>query len=705
MLGPGGRSRSILRRGTVGAGLFGGGPPRGGERIASLLHLANRDRDGRPPRRRYDRAKRGRGSAESKRGVSTGLSRAGSILRGGFWPRATSCRRRVAPSRARTPRPAATTATTGSRQPGGELAIPRGPHGSRQEKGVGGQSSRRLVEDDGLDAIHLLDLREQALGYRRLRHDESVRVIDDLRVVHDDLPNRDPCLRDDRRDTGQDPRFGRVRGYDLDGAPVHERRDFTQVADRPQGIIKGPQLGVLVDRLDGRGHDSAVDAGGAGHRGVRELDLARVHVPLVDAQAVHDHELGDLLLRREPLEIVTEACPPKASEPLFPKELIRQEMSPNRAEPIPEELREAYLRLGRPTPLYRAKRLEAFLKTPARIYYKREDLSPVGSHKPNTAFAQAYFAAQEGVEALATETGAGQWGSALALAANYFGLKAKVFMVRVSYDQKPYRKYVMNLYGADVIPSPSDQTNVGKKFLAQDPDHPGSLGIAISEAIESAVTGKNTKYSLGSVLNHVLMHQTIIGLEAQKQFELADVTPDFMVGSVGGGSNFGGFTYPMIGERIHGNIETKFVAVEPKSVPSMTQGRYEYDFGDTGEMTPLVKMHTLGHTFVPPRIHAGGLRYHGTAATLSVLLDSGLVEPRAADQVSTFQAGEIFAKTEGLIPAPETCHAIRGAIDLALEAKARNEATTIAFNYSGHGLLDLEGYRQFMEGTLKNNGK
>src|SRR5947199_605280 len=283
--------------------------------------------------------------------------------------------------------------------------------------------------------------------------------------------------------------------------------------------------------------------------------------------------------------------------------------------------------------------------------------------------------------------------------------EGKVFMVRVSYDQKPYRKYVMNLYGADVIPSPSDQTNIGKKFLAQDPDHPGSLGIAISEAIESAVTGKNTRYSLGSVLNHVLMHQTIIGLETQKQFELAEITPDFMVGSVGGGSNFGGFTYPMIGERIHGNVETRFVAVEPESVPSMTQGRYEYDFGDTGEITPLVKMHTLGHSFVPPRIHAGGLRYHGTAATLSVLLDSGLVEPRAVDQVSTFQAGEIFAKTEGSIPAPETCHAIRGAIDLALEAKARNEATTIAFNYSGHGLLDLEGYRQFMEGTLKNNGK
>src|SRR6267378_2635978 len=382
-----------------------------------------------------------------------------------------------------------------------------------------------------------------------------------------------------------------------------------------------------------------------------------------------------------------EPVPPQAFEPLFP-----------------EELREAYFRFGRPTPLYRATRLEAYLKTPARIYYKREDLSPVGSHKPNTAIAQAYFASKEGIEAYATETGAGQWGSALALATNYFGMKAKVFMVRVSYDQKPYRKYVMRLFGAEVIPSPSDRTNVGKKFLSQDRDHPGSLGIAISEAIETAVTSPNTRYSLGSVLNHVLMHQTVIGLEARKQFELADVTPDFMVGSVGGGSNFAGFAYPTIGERIHGRNETRFVAIEPASVPSMTQGRYEYDFGDTGEMTPLVKMHTLGHTFVPPRIHAGGLRYHGTAATLSVLLDAGLVEARAVEQVSTFQAGEIFAKTEGLIPAPETSHAIRGAIDLALEAKKNDEEIVIAFNYSGHGLLDLEGYRQFLDGSLKDNG-
>lgn len=399
-----------------------------------------------------------------------------------------------------------------------------------------------------------------------------------------------------------------------------------------------------------------------------------------------------------------EPVPPQAFEPLFPKELIRQEMSPNRAEPIPEPLREAYFRFGRPTPLYRAKRLEEYLKTPAKIFYKREDLSPVGSHKPNTAIAQAYYASKEGIEAYATETGAGQWGSALALATNYFGMKAKIFMVRVSYDQKPYRKYMMRLFGAEVIPSPSDRTSFGKKILAQDPDHPGSLGIAISEAIEAAVTSANTRYSLGSVLNHVLMHQTIIGLEAQKQFELADVTPDYMVGSVGGGSNFAGFTYPMIGERIHGRSDTRFIAVEPESVPSMTKGRYEYDFGDTGEMTPLVKMHTLGHTFVPPRIHAGGLRYHGTAATLSVLLDAGLVEPRAVGQVSTFQAGEVFAKTEGLIPAPETCHAIRGAIDLALEAKARDEERVIAFNYSGHGLLDIEGYAQHLAGTLRENG-
>ncbi len=394
---------------------------------------------------------------------------------------------------------------------------------------------------------------------------------------------------------------------------------------------------------------------------------------------------------------------PEALAPIFPKEIIRQEMSTNRYEPIPEEIREAYLLLGRPTPLYRARRLESFLRTPARIYYKREDLSPVGSHKPNTAVPQAYYAMREGVERLATETGAGQWGSALAYATNYFGLKCTVFMVRVSYDQKPYRKHLMELFGAEVFPSPSDRTKTGRRFLENDGHHPGSLGIAISEALEAAVTGANTKYSLGSVLNHVLMHQTVIGQETLRQLELADETPDVMVGSVGGGSNFAGFTFPAIRERLRGKLDTRFVAVEPESIPSLTKGRYEYDFGDTAEMTPLLKMYTLGHAFVPPRIHAGGLRYHGAAPTVSLLLNHGIVEARAFNQISTFEAGEIFAKTEGLIPAPETCHAIKGAMELALEAKRTNEPRVIAFNFSGHGLLDLEGYAQYRAGTLREN--
>ena len=394
---------------------------------------------------------------------------------------------------------------------------------------------------------------------------------------------------------------------------------------------------------------------------------------------------------------------PEALAPIFPKEIIRQEMSTNRYEPIPEEIREAYLLLGRPTPLYRARRLESFLRTPARIYYKREDLSPVGSHKPNTAVPQAYYAMREGVERLATETGAGQWGSALAYATNYFGLKCTVFMVRVSYDQKPYRKYLMELFGAEVFPSPSDRTKTGRRFLENDGHNPGSLGIAISEALEAAVTGTNTKYSLGSVLNHVLMHQTVIGQETLRQLEIADETPDVMVGSVGGGSNFAGFTFPAIRERLRGKLDTRFVAVEPESIPSLTKGRYEYDFGDTAEMTPLLKMYTLGHAFVPPRIHAGGLRYHGAAPTVSLLLDHGIVEARAFNQISTFEAGEIFAKTEGLIPAPETCHAIKGAMELALDAKRTNEPRVIAFNFSGHGLLDLEGYAQYRAGTLREN--
>ncbi|HEY4704755.1 MAG TPA: TrpB-like pyridoxal phosphate-dependent enzyme [Thermoplasmata archaeon] len=394
---------------------------------------------------------------------------------------------------------------------------------------------------------------------------------------------------------------------------------------------------------------------------------------------------------------------PEALAPIFPREIIRQEVSRNREEPIPEELREAYIRLGRPTPLFRAKRLEKFLGTPARIYYKREDLNPVGSHKPNTAIAQAFFAMREGVERLSTETGAGQWGSALAYATNYFGMKCTVFMVRVSYDQKPYRRHLMHLFGAEVFPSPSDRTGYGRKLLENNGHNPGSLGIAISEALETAVTGTNTKYSLGSVLNHVLMHQTVIGQETLKQLEIIDETPDVMIGSVGGGSNFAGFTFPAIRERLKGKLDTRFVAVEPESIPSLTKGAYDYDFADTGEMTPLLKMYTLGHAFVPPSIHAGGLRYHGAAPIVSLLLHEGIVEARAFNQLSTFEAGEMFARTEGVVPAPETCHAIKGAIELALEAKWAGEERVIAFNFSGHGLLDLEGYAQYMAGTLREN--
>src|SRR5437016_1501249 len=603
------------------------------------------------------------------------------------------------------------------------------PHGNRQdsrrEKGVGrstwfygvhGDWTRlSSVQDDRLHSVDLFDHREESLRDGRLRHDESVRIVDDLGVVHDHLADRDARLGDDRGHAREDARLRCVRRDDLDCAPVHEGRHVAKVAGRLQSIEEIPEFGVLRDRVDGRRHDASIDTGGAGQRGIGDFDSGSVHAALVDPKAVHDHELSDLLLRRKSFKVWTQPRPHAQTNAMHEK--VPWGLNPLGFTCSSNVVAIAISVHQRTESLYNVQRfrsspsvvsMQTVQPTSAgasdvKILLDRED-SPYGSKKPNTAIAQAYFAAKEGIEAYATETGAGQWGSALALATNYFGMRAKVFMVRVSYDQKPYRKYVMRLYGAEVIPSPSDRTNIGKKILAQDPSHPGSLGVAISEAIETAVTSPNTRYSLGSVLNHVLLHQTVIGLEAQKQFELADVTPDFMVGSVGGGSNFAGFTYPTIGERIHGRSDTRFIAVEPTSVPSMTKGRYEYDFGDTGEMTPLVKMHTLGHTFVPPRIHAGGLRYHGTAATLSVLLDAGLVEPRAVDQLSTFQAGEIFAKTEGLIPAPETCHAIRGAIDLALEAKKKDEETVIAFNYSGHGLLDIEGYAQYLAGTLGSNG-
>jgi len=392
---------------------------------------------------------------------------------------------------------------------------------------------------------------------------------------------------------------------------------------------------------------------------------------------------------------------PEALAAVFPMELIKQEVSTERYIDIPDEVLQAYYLLGRPSPLQRAVHLEQRLKTPAKIYFKREDLSPTGSHKPNTAFAQAYYNKKEGIEQLVTETGAGQWGSALSLACNYFGLKCKVFMVRVSYDQKPYRKFVMNVYGASVTPSPSNETEFGRKLLAQNPNHPGSLGIAISEAMEVAVKGgAKSKYSLGSVLNHVCMHQTIIGQETMMQFDKIDEKPDYMIACVGGGSNFAGFTFPMIGEKLRGKSDTQFIAVEPTSVPSMTKGDYKYDFGDTAQMTPLLKMYTLGAGFIPPEIHAGGLRYHGAAPTLSALLDAQAITPVSFEQKECFEAGITFARSEGIIPAPESTHAIKAAIDLALEAKKKNEKKIIAFNLSGHGLLDLSGYDNYLSGKM-----
>jgi len=378
---------------------------------------------------------------------------------------------------------------------------------------------------------------------------------------------------------------------------------------------------------------------------------------------------------------------------IFTREGVRQEMCMEERVRIPEEVREAYLRLGRPTPLYRATRLEKYLKTKARIYYKREDTNPCGSHKPNTAIAQTYYASKEGVEKLATETGAGQWGTALSYACMLFGLECEVFMTRSSYDSKPYRKTLMQLFGGKVHPSPSSITESGRACLKEMPDHPGSLGVAISEAIEFTLKSKNTKYSLGSVLNHVLLHQTVIGEETMLQFKQIDVVPDLMVGCIGGGSNFSGFCYPFVREKLQGRIGTKFLAVEPDAVPSTTKGEYRYDYGDTAELTPLIEMYTLGHKFIPPPIHAAGLRYHGKAPSLSLLIKEGVINSVAYGQEEVFEAAMIFARTEGIVPAPETAHAIKAVID---EARSCSEEKVIAFNFSGHGLLDLGSYEQFL---------
>ncbi len=393
---------------------------------------------------------------------------------------------------------------------------------------------------------------------------------------------------------------------------------------------------------------------------------------------------------------------PSDLAPLFPMELIKQEVSTDRYIDIPEEVREAYFQIGRPSPLYRARRLEKALNTPAKIYYKREDVSFAGSHKPNTAIAQAYYNMKEGVEKIATETGAGQWGTALSLGCALFDITCEVFMVRISYDQKPYRRIIMELYGSKVHPSPSTVTNTGRAFLEKDPNHTGSLGLAISEAVEVAATNDDTKYSLGSVLNHVLMHQTFVGQETQLQFDKIDTKPDVMIGCVGGGSNFGGFIYPALGKKLRGeDNSTRFLAVEPKGCPTLTRGEYRYDHGDTARLIPLVKMYTLGCDFVPSPIHAGGLRYHGNSPSLSLLHKTGNLEAVAYDQLTTFEAGSMFARTEGLVPAPETNHAIKAAIDEAIDAKKKNEKRIIAFNFSGHGLLDLKGYADFIAGRLK----
>jgi tryptophan synthase beta chain len=389
---------------------------------------------------------------------------------------------------------------------------------------------------------------------------------------------------------------------------------------------------------------------------------------------------------------------PEKLAAIFPMGLLEQEMTPERFVDIPEEVLDI-LKIWRPSPLVRATNLEKALNTKAKIYFKNEGVSPVGSHKPNTAVAQAYYNAREGIKRIATETGAGQWGSALALATNKFGIECKVYMVRVSFEQKPYRKSVMHAYGANVVASPSDETNTGRAIREKMPDTPGSLGIAISEAIEDAATRDDTNYSLGSVLNHVILHQSIIGLEAKKQMEIAGDFPDVIVGCCGGGSNFAGLAVPFVPDHLEGK-KIRFVATEPASCPTLTGGELTSDFRDTAQTTPLLYMHTLGHDFIPPGIHAGGLRYHGMAPIVSAMVRDRLVEPIRLQQLECFEAGVLFAKTEGIIPAPETCHAIRGAI---IEAtREPEEPKTILFNFSGHGLIDMASYDKYFAGELED---
>jgi len=399
--------------------------------------------------------------------------------------------------------------------------------------------------------------------------------------------------------------------------------------------------------------------------------------------------------------VTLEPVGPDDLAPLFPMALIGQEVSTERYIAIPEEVREVY-RLWRPTPLVRARRLEQALDTPAHIYYKNEGVSPPGSHKPNTAVAQAYYNKAEGVRRLTTETGAGQWGSALSMACNFFGLACKVYMVKISYQQKPYRRSLMHVWGADVTPSPSEETKAGRKILAEDPDSLGSLGIAISEAVEVAASREDTKYSLGSVLNHVLLHQTVVGQEALAQMELAGEEPDVVIGCVGGGSNYAGLAFPFLRRVFRDGAKTQFISVEATACPSMTRGKYAYDYGDTAKMAPVAKMYTLGHSFVPAGIHAGGLRYHGMAPLISALAHAGYIKPLAFMQNTVFEAAVQFARSEGIVPAPETAHAVRAAIDEALKCKESGEQKVILFNFSGHGHFDLAAYDAYLSGQLED---
>ena len=392
---------------------------------------------------------------------------------------------------------------------------------------------------------------------------------------------------------------------------------------------------------------------------------------------------------------------PDDLSPIFPMALIEQEVSQDQVINIPDEVLEKYL-IWRPTPMYRAYELEKYLDTPARIYFKNEGVSPAGSHKPNTAIAQAYYNKMAGTKKITTETGAGQWGSALSMCCSFFGIECKVFMVKISYNQKPYRRLMMETWGGNCIPSPSNQTNAGRKILEQDPESPGSLGIAISEAVEAAAMDDDTKYSLGSVLNHVMLHQTVIGLECQKQMAIAGDYPDVVIGCAGGGSNFSGCALPFVRDKINGK-EIDIIAVEPASCPTLTRGPFAYDFGYAVQMTPLLPMHTLGHSFVPEPIHAGGLRYHGMAPIVSQLLLDDLIRAESISQMETFQAGITFARTEGFISAPETNHAVAMAIREAIKAKEEGKEKTILINWSGHGLVDMAAYEAYLSGKLANH--